>query len=54
MSAKETLENICDVAEEMVSMLPDDPKSDDMTKELYDKLRSKGDELRRYRDALEV
>lgn len=54
MSTKETLENICDVAEEMVSMLPDDPKSDDITEELYDKLRSKGDELQRYRDALEV
>lgn len=54
MSVKETLENICNVAEEMVSMLPDDPKSDDVTEELYDKLCSKGAELKRYGDSLKV
>ena len=54
MSVKETLENICDVAEEMASMLPDDPESGDITEELYDKLCSKGAELQRYSNALKV
>lgn len=54
MSVEETLENICDVAEEMVSMLPDNPESYDVTEEIYDKLCSKGAELKRYGDALKV
>lgn len=54
MSVEETLENICDVAEEMVAMLPDNPESDDITEEIYDKLCSKSAELKRYGDALEV
>ena len=54
MAVKDTLESICDVAEEMLSMLPDDPKPDDMTEDVYERLRAKGDELQRHRDALEV
>lgn len=54
MSTKKVLENICDVAEEMVSMLPDDPTSGDLTEELYEKLRDKCDELQQHKDALEV
>lgn len=54
MSAKETLESICNIAEEMVSILPDNPKPDDLTEELYETLRGKCDELLRYRDRLRV
>jgi len=54
MSTKEALENICSVAEEMVSMLPDDPTPDDLSEELYEKLRSKCDELQQHKNALGV